>query len=77
MSEKCQLRQRSVTLTFIEFVILSSLLNLSAVSSLYPDEPTSSVKPATSEKCQLRTSQRNRRNCFCTLNERWAASDKI
>jgi hypothetical protein len=26
---------------------------------------------------QLRTSQRNRRNCFCTLNERWAASDKI
>ena len=35
MSEKCQLRQRSVTLTFIEFVILSSLLNLFSVSVTY------------------------------------------
>ena len=26
---------------------------------------------------QLRTSQRNRRNCFCRLNLGWAASDKI
>src|SRR5260370_38064161 len=28
---------------------------MSAVSPLYPQEPTSSVRPATSEKCQERT----------------------
>src|ERR1700716_424586 len=30
---------------------------MSAVSPLYPQEPTSSVRPATSEKCQQRTSR--------------------
>jgi hypothetical protein len=29
---------------------------MSAVSPLYPQEPTSSVRPATSEKCQKQTS---------------------
>src|SRR5258708_2190482 len=38
---------------------------MSTVSPLYPQEPTSSVRPAPSEKCQLRTYRRNQSSVVC------------
>jgi hypothetical protein len=35
--------------------VIRAVFAMSAVSPLYPQEPTSSVRPATSEKCHFRT----------------------
>jgi len=52
LNDKCQLWVLSKAGTTVVVIHVDSAM--STVSPLYPQEPTSSVRPATSEKCQNR-----------------------